>query len=221
MTIDVWWLVQPRVEGDYSDCGHPPLEVQMDTSQPRRQIAKALTLELARHDWTAFRTFIGDASLVPAAVTALASAESDEQALAAYWRIDNVVMVDGRLSEAVEPLTPCLIVALDSAAVPAFNTILDLLSAIAGGYEEHVDNQTVGRASVKMCVETMASRLNVFIEELFASGNASCVDILLGCAVYVESTRDEVRDALTKALSLRSSLGIRTDIEIAIDDIPS
>jgi len=191
----------------------------MDVSQPRPQTSRALSLELARHDWAAFRTFIGDASMVPAAVAALASAESSEQALAAYWRIDNVVMVDGRLSEAVEPLTPSLLVAMDSAALPAYNTILDLLSAIAGGYEEHVDNQAVGRASVKTCVEMMASRLNIFIEELFASGNASCVDILLGCSIYVERTRGEVRDALTRALSLRSSLGIRTHIEIAIDDL--
>lgn len=179
-----------------------------------------LSDELARYDWTAFRTFTGDASRLPAAIVALVAAESDEQAMAGYWRIDNVVAVDGRLSEAAIPLTSCLLVAMDLALPPGRKSILDLLNVIATGYEEHVDNESVGRASVRVCVEMMASRLNLFIEELFVSGNASCVDILLMCAVHVENVRSEVYRAFDSALSMPSCLSIREHIEIAIDDIP-
>ncbi|WP_147457008.1 hypothetical protein [Micromonospora pisi] len=180
----------------------------------------SLSVELAKHDWTAFRTFTGDASRVPVAIVTLASAESDEQAAAGYWRIDNVVVVDGRLSEAVKPVTSCLLVAMDLAPPPGRKSILDLLSVIATGYEEHVDNQVVGEVSVRTCVEMMASRLNAFIEELLASGNASCVDILLMCAVHVDGVLNEVCQAFVSALSLRSCLSIREHIEIAIDDLP-
>ena len=178
-----------------------------------------LSYELARYDWAAVRTFTGDASRLPAAIVALVAAESDEQAMAGYWRIDNVVAVDGRLSEAATPVTSCLLVAMDLALPPGRESVLDLLDVIATGYEEHIDNEIVGRASVRTCVEMMASRLNVFIEELFASGNASCVDILLMCAVHVEGVRSEVDRAFDGALSLRSCLSIREHIEIAIDDL--
>jgi hypothetical protein len=184
------------------------------------EAASALAAELARHDWTAFRTFLGDASGVPAAIAALEASESRERAMAAYWRLDNVVAVDGRLSEAVEPVTSCLLVAMDSALEPGRKSILDLLDVVATGYEEHVDNQIVGRASVQTCVEMMAGRLNVFINEMNSSGNASCVDILLMCAVHVAAVRHDVRQALNRALSMRSCLSIREHIEIAIDDLP-
>lgn len=184
------------------------------------EVNPSLSVELARHDWTTFRTFTGDASRVPAAIAALTSAESEEQAEAAYWRIDNVIAVDGRLSEAVEPVTSCLLVAMDLAPPPGRSSILDLLDVIATGYEEHIDNGVVGRASVRTCVEMMANSLNSFIEELFASGDPSCADILLMCAHHVDGVLDEVREALVSALSLRSCLSIREHIEIAIDDLP-
>ena len=183
------------------------------------KVDPTLTAELARHDWTAFRTFLGDASRLPAAITALAVAESDEQAQAAYWRIDNVVAVDGRLSEAVTPVTSCLLVAMDLAPPRGRKSIIDLLDVIATGYEEHVDNEVVGRPPVRTCVEMMAGRLDTFIEELYASGNPSCVDILLMCGLHVEDVRPEVHRVLERALSLRSSLSIREHIEIAIDDL--
>ena len=61
--------------------------------------SERLVSELSRHDWSGLRSFIGDASFVPNAIMALASARSETEAMNAYWRIDNVVMVDGRLSE--------------------------------------------------------------------------------------------------------------------------
>ncbi|SBT53109.1 hypothetical protein [Micromonospora auratinigra] len=188
--------------------------------RPGAETDPNLSAELARHDWTAYRTFTGDGSKLPAAILALAAAESDEQALAGYWRLDNVLAVDGRLSEAAVPVTSCLLVAMDLAPPPGRKSILDLLNVIASGYEEHIDNEVVGRASVRTCVEMMAARRDVFVEELFASGNASCVDILLMCAVHVEGVLGDVERAFDVALSLPSCLSIREHIEIARDDLP-
>lgn len=74
-----------------------------------------LNAEIARHDWRSVRSFHGDGSLLPLAVRRLVLAESRDAAWQAYWGIDNVAMVDGRLSQSVGPLTPTLLVALDVA----------------------------------------------------------------------------------------------------------
>lgn len=53
-------------------------------------------------DWGALRTLIGPADFVPAALDRLLRSTNDAEATAAYWELDNRVVVQGQLFEAAE-----------------------------------------------------------------------------------------------------------------------
>lgn len=99
----------------------------------RHERLAPLDEEIARHDWRSVGSFIGDGSLrrEPSGVWA---GPGRATTWLAYWGIDNVAMVDGRLSQRVGPLTPTLLVALDVAGSEGRPLIIDLLANIAGGY---------------------------------------------------------------------------------------
>ncbi|MEU6206247.1 hypothetical protein ABZ814_22000 [Micromonospora musae] len=179
----------------------------------------ALRIEIDRYDWCGLRSFMGDASMIPSAIEALAGAATPDAAQAAYWRIDNVAIIQGRLSQCVAPLTSCLLVALTLASDPARSRIFDLLATISGGYDDHVESSAVGPISVRECVGQMARHKRVFVDELTLRGNASCVDILLMCAIYDEALREDVIEAFRNALSSPESARIRDLIESSIAEI--
>ncbi|KAB1916005.1 hypothetical protein [Micromonospora sp. AMSO31t] len=178
-----------------------------------------LRLEIARHNWSLLRSFRGDASTLPAAVEALVCAGSDDKAREAYWRIDNVAMVQGRLSESVVPLTSCLLAGLPLAGEAARPYVFDLLAVIAGGHGDHVDSSVVGPVSAKECVRQMAECLPVFVDELFRRGNSSCVDILLMCAVFDPRLRNRVEAVFRSALQEPTCGPISDLIESSLADL--
>ncbi|UOX90827.1 hypothetical protein MUY14_09435 [Amycolatopsis sp. FBCC-B4732] len=59
----------------------------------------SMEIELARHNWAELRIF-ADSATLPDAVRALVAAKDQKSAKAAYWRIDDVVLLDGCLTEA-------------------------------------------------------------------------------------------------------------------------
>lgn len=180
---------------------------------------ESLRLEIQRHDWSHLRSFRGDASTLPAAIEALVLAESGDEAREAYWRIDNVAMVQGRLSESAASLTSCLLAGLPLAGGAARPYVFDLLAVIAGGYDDHVDSNAVGPVSAKECVWQMAMHLPVFVDELLQRGNPSCVDILLMCAVYDPSLRDQVEAVFRKAMQIPACSRICSLIENSLADL--
>lgn len=173
-----------------------------------------LDAEIDRHDWYAVRSFVGDGSSFPDAVRRLAAAESRDTAMAAYWRIDNVAMADGRLSQSVGLLTPTLLVALDVAGSESRELIIDLLANIAGGYETHVDSHAVGPVPLTKCIGLMAGRLDTFVAELLERGNPSSVDILLQCALHFDDVRPTVVEVFNRAIDL-DSVGRIRDLLVA------
>jgi len=179
---------------------------------------KALRGEIGRHQWSRLRSFAGDASRLPAAIEALVFAESDEDAKAAYWRIDNVALVQGRLSESALPVTSCLLVGLPFARGKGRAHIFDLLATIAGGHDEHVDTEIVGAVSVRECVRLMARSLSTFVEEV-EQGDPSCVDILLMCAIYEPALREQVNEVFEEALKNPACAPIADLIENSIVDL--
>lgn len=179
----------------------------------------SLTAELAAYDWPALRSFVGGAATLPESIRLLVSAKSEEEADIAERGIENVALVQGRLSECVAPLTSCLVTGLDLAEGSGRGRILDLLATIAGGYDDHVDSDLVGPVSVRDCVRRMADRLELYAEELKENGNPSCVDILLMCGVHDETVRDFVADTFRSALELRSCSRIRDLIEVSLEDL--
>jgi hypothetical protein len=190
--------------------------VNADTDQ-----LKPLTAELDRYDWRQFKSFVGDGSSLPSALLALVSAESAEVAKQAYWRIDNVAMVQGRLSQSAEPLSGCLVKGLFVATPPARRYLFDLLATIAGGYEDHVDISEVGPVSIARCIEPMVQSLDVFESELSEKGDPSCVDILLMCALNNSTLKERVRSDLERALASPLSVSIRSLIQNSLADLES
>ena len=86
-------------------------------------------------EWTAWRTLIGPADYVPAAIERLLTAATDAEASAAYWELDNRVVVQGQLFEAAEAVARELVTRICSsgASEPGLSRALDLLVEFAYG----------------------------------------------------------------------------------------
>lgn len=109
--------------------------------------------EIARFNWSELRVAMGKATDVPSAIRALLRAQSVKEADAAYWRLENVVVVQGNLYEAALPCVTVLLAALRRADRPAFVTcsLLELLFQIVNG-EVHMDERTLGNLDLdKRC----------------------------------------------------------------------
>lgn len=178
-----------------------------------------LTAELDKYEWSILRSFVGGAAGLPKSIRMLVLARSEEEAEIAERGIENVALVQGRLSECVPPLTSCLVTGLDFAEGSGLSRILDLLATIAGGYDDHVDIESVGPVSVRDCVRRMEGKIDFYVKGLKESGNPSCVDILLMCGIYDESVRGYVSDVFHSALELRSCSKITDLIEASLEDL--
>lgn len=88
-----------------------------------------LDYEIGTVDWSTLRTLTPQmASRVPLAIRALVAAGSEDEANAAYWQLDNQVVVQGQLFEASARLVPVLFAALLAQLAPAARLrVLDLL----------------------------------------------------------------------------------------------
>jgi hypothetical protein len=88
--------------------------------------------EMDRFDWGKLHAK-GSSARVPDALVELASASTEEQADAAYWRIDNVVVVQGTLYEAAVPTTACLVALLPKCNNVVRERVLELLVQLGSG----------------------------------------------------------------------------------------
>jgi hypothetical protein len=91
-----------------------------------------IDIELARHDWGSLRA-AGPANDVPAALRALSSADSPAAADAAYWRIDNTVVVQGALFQSAEATAAAAVTALWGSTSSGRARLLELLGQLASG----------------------------------------------------------------------------------------
>jgi hypothetical protein len=91
--------------------------------------------QLETVDWSAQRVIAGRSGAdVPAAVERLLAASSDDEAEAAYWLLDNRVVVQGQLFQAALPLVDVLLAALAGPLPPIARVyVADLLVEIAKG----------------------------------------------------------------------------------------
>jgi hypothetical protein len=89
--------------------------------------------------WASFVTASGPADSVEGALRDLFAAESEE-ALAAYWRLDNEVVVQGRMYPLVVCLVPIrgLVLALRQGSAVARRHVVELLAefALGSGHED-------------------------------------------------------------------------------------
>lgn len=79
-------------------------------------------------DWDSKRSSLGSSEFVPRAVTSLLSAVTPAEAKAAYWQLDNRVVVQGQLFEAAQHVIGPLLVGLQGSLSPAArHRVVDLL----------------------------------------------------------------------------------------------
>lgn len=150
--------------------------------------------EVDRVDWQKVRA--GAPALhVPAAISALMSAKTEQDAEAAYWRIDNTVVVQGSLYEAARPATACLVIALSTVSRVARPWLLELLVQIGGG-EVSPTEIAEGNGDLRTeCLRELTHGLALYLE-ILESGRLDektlCVDLLGLCARENPELRERV-----------------------------
>ncbi|NBH08282.1 hypothetical protein [Amycolatopsis sp. SID8362] len=178
-----------------------------------------MEIELARHNWAGLRSF-ADSATLPDAVRALVAANDTESAKAAYWRIDNVALLDGCLTEAATAVAASVVQALSRLSEPSLAYALELLAQISGGYVHKPSEQGLGPVSVEECVHEVSLAFPFFCELLEVSGVsqicASCVDLITSCGRYERTLTERARYVLSGALDLP---GLQSHRELILDSL--
>jgi hypothetical protein len=125
--------------------------------------------ELERPDWNKIRDAGGMATKVPEALRAMLASESSEQVEGAYWKLDNVIAVQGQLFEAAAFVVPVLVAALLKSDRPIFVRVwlLELLFQIVNG-EPHLEEEARGLGDLdKRCKDLAREGLWLVYREVF------------------------------------------------------
>ncbi len=150
--------------------------------------------EFERYDWSRLRA-ARSAAGIPAAITELVNATTSEEADAAYWKIDNEVVVQGALFESALPTTRCLTIALHRCTPAARPRVLELLVQLASG-EAHPNEIEQGNAGIAgACgreLIAIAGLLFDLIERVGPDEDDLCVDLLGLCARHHHELRERV-----------------------------
>jgi hypothetical protein len=145
--------------------------------------------EVERHNWEYLRA-AGSAILVPDALHALGRAESADEARDAYWRIDNVVVVQGSLFQAAPAATACLTSILPRCSPVARTRVLELLVQLGSGTPDPSEITAGNTGLTEACVGEIAKGIALYLH-LLESGNDDergyCVDLLGLCARHDKS----------------------------------
>lgn len=146
--------------------------------------------ESERYDWTLLEA-VGGALDVPGALQSLAEATTEEEARAAYWRIDNTVVVQGSLRESALPTAACLVNILVSCTAVSRPFILELLQQISDGVPQ------AGKESIAAAINSEVRRAFGVYAGLLQTGSdferELCVDLAVSCARFEIELIDRVR----------------------------
>jgi hypothetical protein len=158
--------------------------------------------EVERFDWAALKAS-GSAVGVPAAIQRLTEAQDQSTAEAAYWAIDNTVVVQGALYEAALPAVSCLLAALQRSTPTGRPYILELLAQICGG-TPIVWDQESARSLEEDCLEELGRGVSTFFDLLeHGTSDERChaVDLLTICCLNDPSLRQRCLWYLEKVLA--------------------
>ncbi|WP_330242598.1 hypothetical protein [Streptomyces sp. NBC_00525] len=154
-------------------------------------------VEIARTVWTDHRT-MGDRSReVPGALRRLLAASDEDEAMAAYWDLENVVVVQGQLHSAALPTVPVLLAGLLGELSPdARDLVLELLRQIVTG-EPDKDERALGNTDLgDRCREAARTGLWLVYRELITRRRDTAEAILdrieedrARIAAYLRNTR--------------------------------
>jgi hypothetical protein len=107
--------------------------------------------DVDRYDWRKLKIALGDAAHIPHAIEALQRATTCAEAESAYWKIDNSVIVQGRLYEAAAATAACLVVMLGTPlAHSAKARVLELLQQLSAGTVHEGDTALVSQVAAEV-----------------------------------------------------------------------
>ncbi|WP_437951431.1 hypothetical protein WME98_11795 [Sorangium sp. So ce296] len=141
--------------------------------------------EIERHDWSKLRAE-GSASQIPHAIRELQAAATEPEALAAYWKIDNTIVVQGQVYQAALAAVPCLLGVLLRCTDAARRHVLELLVQIGSGEVAACEIELGEADLVQRCLREIARGLPIYVDIIEHTANADecafCVDLLgLSC----------------------------------------
>jgi len=177
--------------------------------------------ELERFDWGSLRSARSAAAL-PDAIETLRTADTDDLAKQAYWRIDNEVVVQGELFEAAFPTACCLIAALGSCTEASRARIVELLFQLATGTPH---SSEVARGAVELhhlCRREVLRAAPLIFESFERAPPASLdlwVDLLIVFSEEDKSLAPRVQWYLGRARRLEVHAGLRESLQRAIADL--
>ncbi|GAA3375490.1 hypothetical protein GCM10020367_43500 [Streptomyces sannanensis] len=91
-------------------------------------------IEISRIGWSDFHTLGDRSENVPGALRRLLAAGTEDEAMGAYWELENVVVVQGQLYSAALPTLSVLLAALlDDLSVDARDLVMELIYQIVAG----------------------------------------------------------------------------------------
>jgi hypothetical protein len=156
--------------------------------------------EIERHDWIQLRS-AGATAGVAEGLRGLIEATSREAAEAAYWKIDNVVVLQGSLFEAAIATTSALLAVLQMCSDAARPLVLELLVQIGSG-EPDPSEFAAGLEDLQgRCTQELQRGVALFshlLEYGTDDEQASCVDLLGLCAQEDFELRPRVRYLLER-----------------------
>ncbi|PZT71609.1 MULTISPECIES: hypothetical protein [unclassified Streptomyces] len=154
-------------------------------------------VEIARTVWTDYRTMGDRSHEVPGALRRLLAASDEDEAMAAYWDLENVVVVQGQLHSAALPAVPVLLAGLLGELSPdARDLVLELLRQIVTG-EPDEDERALGNTDLgDRCRAAARTGLWLVYRELTTRRRDTAEAILARIeedrarvAAYLENTR--------------------------------
>jgi hypothetical protein len=155
--------------------------------EPNSRVTKVneMIWEIERYDWSKLRPE-GSASQVPHALRELQLAATESEALAAYWKIDNTIVVQGQVYQAALAAVPCLLGVLLRCTDAARRHVLELLVQIGSGEAAACEIELDEADLVQRCLQEIARGLPIYADILEHTVDADecafCVDLLgLSC----------------------------------------
>ncbi|MCY1012048.1 RHS repeat-associated core domain-containing protein [Nannocystis pusilla] len=162
-------------------------------------------VEIDRHNWNQLRAApFEHAEKIPEALNGLIRASNTEEADHAYWKLDNVVIVQGMLHESALAACSCLVVGLGRATPSARPRMLELMVQIGGGEPSRQEIQQNRSDLHALCLRELKHGYALYLDILergTQEEQVHCVDLLGMCAEEDPSLRPQVVWHLTRYAS--------------------
>ncbi len=153
-------------------------------------------------DSAQLRTSIGDSSFVPEAIERMLAAATPEDATAAYWTLDNRVVVQGQLFEAAPAVAARLLEAICAGQGTRYGLqrAMDLMVEIAYGEADQTEIALGNSSLGEQCRSVIAGRRGCILQLAEAETDER---ILLGVIDVVDRVEsdEEIRAGLARSIN--------------------